>query len=362
MKILIDIGHPAHVHFFKNFIWEMEKRGHEVLITARKKEITLKLLETYGFNYIKISKMKKGISNLIFEYPLRDIKLLKIVLKFKPDVMIAVGGTNIAHVSKLTKSYSIIFTDYPLWYDKFITYPWADIIITPTSFSKYLGKKQLKIESYKELAYLHPIHFVPDEKIFDLMGINKNKRFVIVRFASFDAAHDVGISGFDTKTKLQLVNQIERYAKVFVVSAEELPRELDKYILKVPLEKIHDVLYYADLLVSDSQTMTTEAAVLGTPVVRSNSWVGPKDAMNFVELEKKYKLVYNFSNPKLAIDKCIQLLNMPNMKKECQKNKEKLISEKIDFTRFLIWLTENYNKKYISQMQYYYKKYLGASQ
>ena len=24
-KILVDIGHPAHVHFFKNFIWEMEK-------------------------------------------------------------------------------------------------------------------------------------------------------------------------------------------------------------------------------------------------------------------------------------------------------------------------------------------------
>lgn len=362
MKILITIGHPAHVHFYKIFIWEMQKRGHIIKIAAREKDVSLGLLDAYGLKYdLTAAQKSKGLC-IIKEQLSCEHKLYKIAKNFKPDIITGIGGTAAAHVSKLTKSYSIIFTDYPLWYDKFITYPWADIIITPTSFSKYLGKKQLKIESYKELAYLHPIHFVPDEKIFDLMGINKNKRFVIVRFASFDAAHDVGISGFDTKTKLQLVNQIERYAKVFVVSAGELPRELDKYILKVPLEKIHDVLYYADLLVSDSQTMTTEAAVLGTPVVRSNSWVGPKDAMNFVELEKKYKLVYNFSNPKLAIDKCIQLLNMPNMKKECQKNKEKLISEKIDFTRFLIWLTENHNKKYIGQMQYDYKKYLGASQ
>jgi hypothetical protein len=27
---MVDIGHPAHVHFFKNAIWELEKRGHSV--------------------------------------------------------------------------------------------------------------------------------------------------------------------------------------------------------------------------------------------------------------------------------------------------------------------------------------------
>jgi hypothetical protein len=39
MKILIDIGHPAHVHFFKNAIRELEGRGHEVKVTARDKEV-----------------------------------------------------------------------------------------------------------------------------------------------------------------------------------------------------------------------------------------------------------------------------------------------------------------------------------
>jgi hypothetical protein len=52
MKILIDMGHPAHVHFFKNTIWELEKRGHQVKVTARDKDVTLKLLEAYGIPYV----------------------------------------------------------------------------------------------------------------------------------------------------------------------------------------------------------------------------------------------------------------------------------------------------------------------
>ena len=51
MRILFDMGHPAHVHFFKNAIWELEKQGHEVKVTARDKDVTLELLEAYGIPY-----------------------------------------------------------------------------------------------------------------------------------------------------------------------------------------------------------------------------------------------------------------------------------------------------------------------
>jgi hypothetical protein len=37
LKILIDIGHPAHVHFFRNAIRVLEGRGHDVKVTARDK-------------------------------------------------------------------------------------------------------------------------------------------------------------------------------------------------------------------------------------------------------------------------------------------------------------------------------------
>jgi predicted glycosyltransferase len=42
--------------------------------------------------------------------------------------------------------------------------------------------------------------------------------------------------------------------------------------------------------------MTTEAAVLGTPAIRCNSFVGKRDMGNFIELEKKYGLIFNFDS------------------------------------------------------------------
>ena len=47
MTILVDIVHPADVHFFKHAIREWERRGHKVVVTARDKEMTLKLLKSY---------------------------------------------------------------------------------------------------------------------------------------------------------------------------------------------------------------------------------------------------------------------------------------------------------------------------
>ena len=52
MRILIDIGHPAHVHLFKNFAHEMEKRGHELLFTCRDKEFEIALLEYNKLKYV----------------------------------------------------------------------------------------------------------------------------------------------------------------------------------------------------------------------------------------------------------------------------------------------------------------------
>jgi uncharacterized protein len=361
MRILIDMGHPAHVHFFKNFIWEMEKRGHSVIITVRDKEVVTNLLEIYGFDYLKLSKMKKGKINLIIESLSRELRLLDIARKNKPDMMLGIGGTWIAHVSILTNIPSIIFTDYLLWYDRFITYPFVNIILTPSSFSENLGKKHIKMDGYKELAYLHPDFFHPDEQIFDLMGIKKGERFVLLRFASFDAAHDSTAFGFDSKTKIDLVNQLIKIVKIFIIPAGELPKELDQYKIQFPIEKVHDALFNADLLISDSQTMTTEGAVLGTPVIRYNSWVGPNDALNFIELERKYDLIYNFNKPEYVFTKCMDLLNNPDTKDNWKKKKNLLLNEKINVTNFLIWLVENFEKNKFNRMQDYYQKYLEES-
>ena len=51
MDILITIQHPAHVHFFKHAIEELEDRGHGVHVRALDKDVALSLLDGYGIDY-----------------------------------------------------------------------------------------------------------------------------------------------------------------------------------------------------------------------------------------------------------------------------------------------------------------------
>jgi predicted glycosyltransferase len=55
---------------------------------------------------------------------------------------------------------------------------------------------------------------------------------------------------------------------------EEEDSEFSAYFLRTPKKSMHSILKHATILVSDSQTMTSEAAVLGTPSVRINTFVG----------------------------------------------------------------------------------------
>ena len=60
MRILIDIGHPAHVHLFKNFAHEMQKKGHKVLFTLRDKEFEIELIKSEGFDFVSFGKKYKS--------------------------------------------------------------------------------------------------------------------------------------------------------------------------------------------------------------------------------------------------------------------------------------------------------------
>ena len=77
MRILIDILHPAHVHFFRNFHGEMTGRGHELLITARDKDRSVELLERYGLPYEQISAQRAGGMGMVTEMSSAPARLLR---------------------------------------------------------------------------------------------------------------------------------------------------------------------------------------------------------------------------------------------------------------------------------------------
>ena len=60
MKILIDINHPAHVHFFRIPISMLSSLGHDVLITSRNKEVAVPLLDELKIDHTVLSSQKSG--------------------------------------------------------------------------------------------------------------------------------------------------------------------------------------------------------------------------------------------------------------------------------------------------------------
>ena len=349
MRLLIDIGHPGHVHFFKCFIREMERKGHTVIITARNKEITLDLLSKYHFDFIAVGKQKSGKLNLIKEWIIRDFQILKIARKFHPDFLLGIGNPSVAHVAKLLGTRSIVFTDTE--HAKFangVTFPFADVICTPSCFNYDAGPKQIRYNGYHELAYLHPNRFTPNPAVLTEIGLAEGDPFIIVRFVSWQASHDVGQHGLTLDTKRKAVHEFQKYGRVFITSEKPLPEEFEKYRISVSPEKMHDLLYYATLLYGESATMASECAVLGTHAIFCDfAGRGYTD-----EEERDYGLVYNFkldeSSQERSIEKAVELLQDPGLKEKGREKQKRLLNDKIDVTAFMVWFIESYPQSVVA--------------
>lgn len=338
-NILIDIGHPAHVHYFKNFIKIMKRKGHEFLITSRNKEIAHYLLKSYNISFVDRGKGSNNIIGKLLNILKYDYIILKESLKFDPDIFISPGAVYPAQVSKLLRKPYIAFDDTEHSTAQYRLYsPFTDVVLTPLCFNRDLGKKQIRFNGYLELCYLHPNYFKPDPSVLDLLKVKKDEKYVIMRFVSWQASHDIGQSGLSLEMKKKAVKEFSKYARVFISSEGGLPDDLKRYQIKIPPEKMHDALAFATLFVGEGATMASECAVLGTPAIYVNSL----EVGYCTEQEKKYGLVFNYRNSDGVLEKAQELLRIPNLKQEWQKRRQKMLSDKIDVTAFMVWFVENY--------------------
>ena len=298
MRVLFDMGHPAHVHFFKNIINNLKRDGHEVKITARNKEVTLALLQAYGLDYENRGEIYTGMLNKAFGMFKIDLKLFQIAKKFKPDILIGVHNPYVAHVGAILRKPVIIFTDTEnVKIASLLTYPFVQTILTPTYFREYIDpKKHVQIKGFKEIAYLHPKYFSPDPRVLEEIGLSPDERFIILRFISWGASHDTDLHGIEKGAEKDLIRKLSPYGKIFITSEKPLDGELEQYRLNVPPEKIHSLLYYAQLYIGEGGTMATESAILGTPAIHiesaSEGQATGEICGNFLELRDKYGLLF----------------------------------------------------------------------
>lgn len=338
MRIVVDVNHPAHVHLFKNFIWKMEEKGHDVTVTATDKDVTISLLENYGFKYVNLGNYGKTLLEKAVNIPVVDLKMYNAVKGFNPDIFVGMGSIRAAHVSFMLRKKSINFEDTEHSMEQIRLYlPFVSTVCTPSCFKRDLGRKQVSYDGFHELAYLYPGYFDPDPTVLDSLGVSKDDRFIVLRLVSWKATHDVGQHGI--RDPVKFVRELEKYGKVLITS-EGGTDVLKEYEIKVPPHRIHDVLYYASMYIGEGATMATEAALLGTPSIYISSLA--KSMGNFEELERKYGLVYSYDDSVKALVKIKEIFQAPDPKGTWRARRDALIRDKTDVTGFMVRLIENY--------------------
>jgi len=344
MRFLFDIGHPAEVHSFRNVIKNLQKKGHEVLVTARDKEMTHYLLDHYKIPYVSTGKNLKSKAGKIWAFLRNDLKILKAAFSFKPDLIINFFSPFAAHVGKLLGKKVIGFhdTEHANLTIR-LARPFTDTIVVPSCYKRdYPGKNVIKFNGNFELAYLHPKYFKPDNSIFKTLGLKGNEKYVLLRFVTHTSMHDKGHKGFTDEEKIKITEKFSDYAKVFISSEITLPDELKKYELQTSPERIHDVINFASLLFGESATMASEAAVLGTPAI----FVDKKRIGYTNEEEEKFELVFNFLNDRdekdISLKKGIEIISKISNNEEWDIRRQKLLTDSIDVTSFITWFIEEY--------------------
>jgi predicted glycosyltransferase len=336
MRYLFFTNTPAHVHLYKHVIRDLRDRGHAVEVLARDYGCTTELLEWYDLSHTVYGRCGTTKSSLFARLPGHYVRIFRRALAFDPDLIFGMGSYS-AHAGAVTRTRTILVLDSePTGLDHRLSRPFADAILTPSAFRKDLGANHYTFEGFKECAYLHPEVFSPRPDVRERLGVGDDP-YALVRFNAFGSHHDVGKGGFTPERRRELVERLAESATVFVsdeggdVDLSSLPAR--RFDLHPAL--LHDALAGADLLVADSQTMVTEAALLGTPAIRSNAFVGEDDMGNFVELEEA-GLIYNLADFEAVLSRAAELLETGGVKATWRARRNSYMEDKVNLTELLV--------------------------
>lgn len=346
MNILVQLSHPAHFHLYKNVARNLIADGHQVHILIKSKDILEDLLKESGLPYENIcTKAHRGNKlGILLDMLEREYKMLKYCRRNNIDLL--TGSTpEVTHVGWLLGKYRINTGEddaaiVPLFFKIAGWFIQTELSPTTCENGKF-ENKTVHYAGYHKLAYLHPNVFQPDKAIVSRY-FDPNKPYFILRFAQLKAYHDGGAAGITTEIAEKLIGMLAPHGNVYITSERPLEPQFEKYRLQINPLEIHHVMAFADLYIGDSQSMAVEAAMLGVPNIRFNSFAGRIGVLE--ELQNKYQLTYGIhsSNPERLYSRVDELLSMASIRDEFQSRRQVMLSEKIDVTAFFTWFIENY--------------------
>jgi len=350
MNVLVQLSHPAHFHLYARSIKAWKEHGASVFVIIKTKDILEELLLKAQIPYHNIMPIAHRKSKLGILYDLlnRDLKLIQFSKKNNIDIL--TGSTpEVSHVSWLLRKMSVNTgeDDAPVvpLFGKVVGHTMQTMLSPEVCENGPYELKSVKYNSYHELAYLHPNHFTANIEVVSKY-FNPEKPYFILRFAQLTAYHDIDAKayGINTDVAQHLIDLLKPHGDIYITSERELEPQFEQYRIKINPLDMHHVMAFAQLYIGDSQTMAAEAGVLGVPFVRFNDFVGRIGYLR--ELEDVYHLGYGVKasaeGPERMYEVVEQLLSIQNRREVFQERRQKMLSEKIDYAKFLTWFVENY--------------------
>jgi predicted glycosyltransferase len=143
----------------------------------------------------------------------------------------------------------------------------------------------------------------------------------------------MGERGLTIDDKKRIVEHLARYGTVCISSEAPLPPDLQSRALCCPVRDVHHVIHFASMVVGESATMASEAAMLGTPAL----YIAHTLRGYTIDQEKRYGLVKNI-NPR-RMDEVLSAITAraedENVDEWARHQRKKLLAERIDVTGFL---------------------------
>jgi predicted glycosyltransferase len=301
----------------------------------RDKDCTLALADALELPYTVLSRAARGLVGNALELAANTWRTWRFSRRHHVHLWVTkYGAANLGGL--LAGCGSISFNDddadvVPLvaW----TSYPFARcVLVTSVTRMGRFERRAIRYAGYHELFYLHPRRFTPDPAIRGELGLAGEEPYALMRLSSLQAHHDVGETGVQrhlVRSVIQLAAAQNPPIHVFISSEKPIDREFEPFRFPIAPVRMHHALAGAEFIVGDSQTMTAEAAVLGTPAFRLSSFVG---RISYIEDLQDYGLAFGFQPgaEQALLDTLASTLALDSRRAVFAERRQKMLAEKVD--------------------------------
>jgi predicted glycosyltransferase len=305
-KIWIDLDNTPHVPLFAPIVKEIQRRGYEVVLTARDAFQVCELVEKKQMRCLKIGKHSgKNKVRKVAGLFLRAGQLLPVALREKPAIGLSHGSRSQILICNLLGIPTVLMADYEFAQWPPLMRPTWEMVpeIIPDAALSCPSSHVRKYPGIKEDVYVP--EFRPNPEFLKGLGLKEEDLIVVVRPPATEAhyhnpeaeklfTHFMDRACQKEEVRVVLLPRNKKQGELLRTQAPHWFAQSRTIIPEHAVDGL-DLVWHSDLVVSGGGTMNREAAALGVPVYSVfRGKIGAVD--HFLQKEGKLTLITNLAD------------------------------------------------------------------